>query len=302
VFDAGVASRTVVAADVNGITIEYDTVGDGQPLLLVMGVGGQLVAWSAQWLQRFVERGFRVIRFDNRDIGLSTTFDDIPVSRARLARAALSPRSTRAPYLVDDMADDAAGLLDHLGVGRAHVVGVSMGGMIGQALAIRHPERVASLTSVMSNTGDRRHGRPSPTLLGRLARASARTPGEAVEQSVVLFRLISGPHFDEAEVRAAVSQAFARRFDVAGTMRQTLAVLASPDRTRALAGVRAPTLVVHGLLDPLVRPSGGIATVRAVPGARLVMFPDMGHDMPRPRWDEIVEGIAANARRGGIDG
>lgn len=292
----------MAVAETNGIRIEYETYGEGEPLLLTMGLAGQLVSWPMDWVQCFVDAGFQVIRFDNRDVGLSTTFDTVgPVGLAKLARALVSRRrATGAPYLLADMADDAAGVLDHLGIDRAHVVGVSMGGMISQTLAIRHPTRVASLTSIMSNTGDRLHGGPSPALLRRLRAVRPAGPEAYVASTIEIFRLISGPHFDEDEVREMAEAALQRHYDGDGTTRQLLAILSSPDRTRDLRRLDVPTLVVHGLVDPLVRPSGGIATARAIPGSRLLMFPDMGHDLPRPRWDELIEAIIANTRRGGF--
>ncbi|MDQ3470347.1 MAG: alpha/beta fold hydrolase [Actinomycetota bacterium] len=287
------------AADVNGMTIEYDVHGDdaGDPLLLVMGLGGQLVGWPIEFVERLVAKGFRVIRFDNRDVGLSTK-TDAPVPHVRrLVAAALSKRFAHSPYVLSDMAADAAGLLDHLGFARAHVVGISMGGMISQTLCIEHPDKVASLTSIMSNTGDRKHGKVKGALLRKLPKLMARNPDDAVANGVELFRLISGPHFDAQRVKKMQQEAFVRDYDPAGPARQLMAVAASPDRTFALGGVRAPTLVVHGLLDALVLPSGGIATARAIPGARLVMYPDMGHDLPLPRWDELIDEIVENTRR-----
>ena len=196
------------------------------------------------------------------------------------------------------MADDAVGLLDYLGIDAAHVVGVSMGGMIAQAMAIDQPRRVKSLTSIMSNTGDRRYGRVKASLLRRLPKALARTPEEAIDKSVETFRLISGPHFDEDEVRRIAELSLKRGFDPAGTARQAMAILASPDRTAGLRRVTAPTLVIHGLR----RPAGDAERRhRHRPGgarrSRLLMFPDMGHDLPRPRWDEIIDAILANIRR-----
>jgi len=295
----------MTSAKVNGITFEYESYGDesNPTLLLVMGLGGQLVSWPMDWVQRWVERGLRVVRYDNRDIGLSEQFTQT-VTRRRLVAAAVSKRWAHAEYTVDDMGDDAAGLLDHLGVERAHVVGVSMGGMISQALAIRHPGKVASLTSIMSNTGDRAHGRPAAAVLAVLGRRSggSRTPAETIDATVELFRLISGPHFDADEVRSLAEAALARHVDAEGTFRQLLGILASNDRTAALRQLDTPTLVIHGLVDRLVAPSGGIATAKAIPGSRLLMFPDMGHDLPRPRWDEMIEAIVANLRRGGYAG
>jgi len=289
----------MTAASVNGITIEYDVHGDddGEPLLLVMGLGGQLVGWPIEFVERLVAKGFRVIRFDNRDVGLSTkTGAPVPKVR-RLMAAALSRRFASSPYVLSDMAADAAALLDHLGIASAHVVGISMGGMISQTLAIEHPGKVASLTSIMSNTGDRKNGKVKGALLRKMPKLMTRNPYDAVANGVEMFRLISGPHFDAMRVREMQQEAFFRSYDAAGTARQMMAIAASPDRTFDLGGVTAPTLVVHGLLDPLVTPSGGIATARAIPGARLVMYPDMAHDLPKPRWDELIEEIVENARR-----
>ena len=195
------------------------------------------------------------------------------------------------------MADDAAGLLDHLGIAKAHVVGISMGGMISQTLAIRHPDKVATLTSIMSNTGDRKHGKIRPSLLRKLPKLMVRTPDDAVDKGVEMFRLISGPHFDADAARKMGQEAFDRSYQPDGVARQTMAIAASPDRTEGLRGLKVPALVIHGLVDPLVTPSGGIATATAIPGAKLVMYPDMGHDLPVPRWDDMIDEICDNAGR-----
>lgn len=289
----------MTSARVNGITIEYDVHGEdsGEPLLLVMGLGGQLVAWPLEFVDRLVAKGFRVIRFDNRDIGLSTMMPVPPPTKRQVLLSVISRRFARSSYVLGDMADDAAALLDHLGIASAHVVGVSMGGMISQTLAIRHPDKVASLTSIMSNTGDRKHGRMRLSLLRRMPKVPARTRADAVELAVEMFRLISGPHFDADASRKLAQEASERSYSPDGVARQTVAIAASPDRTEDLGHVRVPTLVIHGLVDRLVTPSGGIATAEAIPGAKLVMYPDMGHDLPRPRWDDIIEEIADNARR-----
>jgi pimeloyl-ACP methyl ester carboxylesterase len=285
------------AASANRITIEYDVHGDGEPLLLVMGLGGQLVAWPLDFVERVVDRGFKVIRFDNRDVGLSTKISAPPPTRRQILAATVSPGRARSAYRLADMAADTAGLLDHLGIAGTHVVGASMGGMIAQTLAINHPERVASLTSIMSNTGDRRHGRIHPSLLRRLPRFMTGNPDDAIANGIEVFRLISGPHFDAAAARALVEEELRRSYDADGAARQTMAIAASPDRTWDLGRVTVPTLVIHGLLDRLVLPSGGITTARAVPGSRLLMYPDMAHDLPRPRWGEIIDEIVANTRR-----
>ena len=285
--------------EANGITIEYESTGSGEPLLLVMGLGGQLTDWPPELVERLAAAGFRVITFDNRDIGLSTEFDWEPPSPAKTMLAGMMGRSTSAEYDLTDMASDAAGLLDALGIDSAHVAGISMGGMIAQQLAIDHPTRVRSLTSIMSNTGDGKRGRPSKKLLVKFARFPEPTRETAVDDSVRNFSLFSGPHFDPAVHRERAQVSVARSFRPIGVARQTAAIVASPDRTAALASVTAPTLVIHGLVDPLVMPSGGIATAAAVPGSRLVMYPDMGHDLPRPRWDEIVAALVRNAGRAG---
>ncbi len=283
------------------IAYEVDGPDDGTPMLLIMGLGTQLVGWPADVIQGLVDHGFRVVRMDNRDIGLSTRTLGPPPSRASVVKAFVHRRYAQSDYDLSDMAGDAAALLDHLGIGAAHVVGVSMGGMIAQQLTIDHPERVLSLTSIMSNTGNRRHGTVSFRLLPTFA-ASMTTPRptdeeEAVRLGVEGFRLIAGPHFDTDEVTAMVRAAVQRSVHPLGAIRQLLAILASPDRTPGLRQVRVPTLVIHGLKDPLVVPSGGIKTAQAVPGSRLLMFPDMGHDLPGPRRAEIVEAVVQNARR-----
>jgi pimeloyl-ACP methyl ester carboxylesterase len=281
----------------NGITIEYEERGEGEPLLLVMGLGGQLVDWPEGFVDLLVAQGFRVIQFDNRDSGLSTEFLWEPPTVARMAALMASRRRPKAGYLLRDMADDAAGLLDALGIDAAHVVGMSMGGMIAQTLAIHHPRRVRSLVSVMSNTGDRRRGGVEARLLAKIGRLPAPTPENAIDRSVTMFTLISGPEFDVEEFRPRAERAVARSFRPKGTARQMTAIMASPNRTAALRHVQAPTLVIHGLVDPLVKPSGGVATAKAIPGSRLLMYPDMGHDLPKARWPEMADAIARNARR-----
>lgn len=286
----------MASVDVNGITLEYERTGSGEPVLLVMGLAAQLTAWPVDFVAALVDRGFEVIRFDNRDAGLSSECDWEPPSPIKSFLLKLFRRPIETGYLIDDMADDAAGLLDALDIPAAHVVGASMGGMIAQALAVRHENRVRSLTSIMSNPGDGSGGAAAKVLL-QLARRGEPRRDRAVEQTVATFRVISGPHFDEAEYRPLAEAAVARSYRPEGTARQTAAIMASPDRTPHLEMLRIPTLVIHGLVDPLVRPSGGIATAEAIPRSRLLMFPDMGHDLPAPRLDEMVEAIEINTRR-----
>jgi pimeloyl-ACP methyl ester carboxylesterase len=287
----------MTTATVNGLTLGYDIIGDGEPMLLVMGLGAQRILWPDDLVKLLAAEGFQVIRFDNRDVGESTHFDTPPPTRSQMTKALLSRRFAHSNYLLADMADDAAGLLSNLGIDRAHVVGASMGGMIAQSLAIGHRRRVASLTSIMSNTGHRRYGRVAPGLMRKAMPLLDPDPGTEVDASMKMWRLISGPHFDPDELRPIVERALEISDDHDGTARQTMAIAASPDRTPALRVLDVPTLVIHGMLDRLVLPSGGIATARAVPRSRLLMFPDMAHDLPRPRWDEIVEAIVANTRR-----
>ncbi len=286
----------------NNLSIEFESHGvqDGEPVLLVMGLGAQLILWPQPFIDRLTEAGFRVICFDNRDVGGSSRVQAPAPTVKELAVSLVAPGRAKAAYSLRDMADDAAGLLDHLGIDRAHVVGVSMGGMIAQELTIGHPTRVASLTSIMSNTGARRPGKMSPKLLPAFLKSRNSEPGSA-DDAVAMGRLIAGPHFNEHLAREVFRLARSREGDPLaareGLARQTLAVTATRDRTADLRRVVAPTLVVHGLLDPLVRPSGGMATAAAVPGSRLVMYPDMAHDVPDVRVDEIAAEIIQNCRR-----
>ncbi len=290
----------MASVQANGITIEYEEQGVGDPLLLVMGLGGQLVDWPQALVERFVDDGFRVIRFDNRDIGLSTEVTAEPPTRGQLLRAVAFRRSLPSAYLLQDMAADAVGLLDALDVDRAHVVGMSMGGMIGQQAAISFPERVASLVSVMSTTGNRRVGQPSPKIMRKSLRRPEPTPDTAIEQGIELFADICGPTFDEHEFRELAQASFDRSYRPDGTARQLAAIIASGDRTEQLRQLEVPALVIHGLVDTLVRPSGGIATAEAIPGSRLLMFNDMGHDLPHTRHAEMVSAIRANAERASV--
>jgi pimeloyl-ACP methyl ester carboxylesterase len=281
----------------NGITIEYHERGEGEPLLLVMGLGGQLIDWPEGFVDELVAHDFRVISFDNRDSGLSTEFDGPPPTRAQLAEAIVLRRPLSSQYRLGDMAGDGIGVLDSLGVHSAHVVGMSMGGMIAQQIAIDFPERVRSLTSIMSTTGNPRVGRPKIRLIRKAMRRTQPTVDNAIELSLATFRDVCGPTFDAEEFRLLAEKSIARSFRPDGTSRQLAAIIASPDRTEALGRLQVPTLVVHGMLDPLVQPSGGLATARAVPGAKLVMYNDMAHDLPRTRWKDIADEIKAIAAR-----
>jgi pimeloyl-ACP methyl ester carboxylesterase len=283
----------------NGIEIAYEVIGDPSdpPLLLVMGLGTQLIHWDTELCELLAARGFRVIRFDNRDAGHSTQID-APVPNLRRGMAGLR---IDAPYLLKDMAEDAFGLLDHLGIEAAHVMGASMGGMVAQTMAILRPERVLSLVSIMSTTGDRRVGRPRLRVLSVLFRRAPSDRDAYIEHFVRVFRLIGSKGFpsEEQHVREVAAASFERGHHAAGTGRQLAAILASGDRTEQLRALRVPTTVVHGEDDPLVPFRAGQATARAIPGARLIAIPGMGHDLPREVWPELVEAVVETAGRAG---
>ena len=280
-----------------GITLEYEVHGEGDPLLLVMGLGGQLVAWPSSFIAGLVDRGFKVIAFDNRDIGLSTKVDAAPPTKLQSAMFSVSRRFAKSAYLLSDMAKDAVGLLDALNIERAHVVGMSMGGMIAQTMAIEHPSRVRSLTSIMSTTGNPRVGRPKTSVVVRALKLTGGSKETFADRQAALFKLFSGSLYDELEIREVAKLSLERNFTPDGTARQMAAIMASPDRTPQLKKLNVPTLVVHGLEDGLVQPSGGYATTKAIPGARLLAFPDMGHNLPQARIPEILDEIKRNTSR-----
>ena len=286
-------------APVNGIELAYDELGDpdGEPILLVMGLAAQLIHWDEDFCRLLGDRGYRVIRFDNRDSGHSQRLEEAPTP----GNMAMLLGFGRPAYKLRDLAADAAGLLDHLAIERAHVVGASMGGMIAQAMAIGHPERVRSLTSIMSSSGNRRLGRPSLRALGTLLAKPPRDRDGYVEQAVRTFKVIGSPGYpmDEERFRALIGATYDRSFYPPGVSRQLHAVTTSGNRTPRLRELRLPVLVIHGEKDPLVRPAAGRATARAVPGAHLMMVAGMGHDLPPALWPRVVAAIADNASRAG---
>ncbi|MFL5866944.1 MAG: alpha/beta fold hydrolase [Thermoleophilaceae bacterium] len=285
-------------AEANGIQIAYETFGDpaDPPLLLVMGLASQMILWDEELCGMFVERGFHVIRFDNRDVGHSSHVRGGGKPRVLRAMAGI----TRNPhYTLDHLADDAFGLLDQLEIEAAHVAGASMGGMIAQTMAIRRPERVLSLASIMSTTGNRRVGMPRLRALGLLLRKAPRDRDSYVEYVAGIFKVIGSPGYDRDEtwIRKLAGESFDRGVDRAGPGRQLVAIQASGDRTRALAGVRCPTVVIHGTDDPLIPVRAGRATARAIPGAELIEIEGMGHDLPPELWPRIADAVERNAQR-----
>lgn len=285
-------------AELGRTAIEYDTFGDpsAPAMLLIMGLGAQMIAWRPEFCSSLADRGFFVIRYDNRDSGLSTALDAFPPPDPR---DVLAGDTSAVPYLIADMAQDAADLLSVLGVGSAHVVGASMGGMIAQQLTIDHPSRVRSLCSIMSTTGHRSVGRATSEAIAALSQPPATSREEAVARGLRTQAVIGSPAYPvpEAVVRARLGEAYERADRPAGYARQYAAIIASPDRTSALGAVAGPTLVIHGADDPLIDRSGGEATAAAVPDAELLVLPGMGHDLPEELWPRIVEAIARNAGR-----
>ncbi len=260
-------------------------------LILIMGIGAQSVFWPDEFCGALARNDINVIRFDHRDIGRSTRFNHLglPNIRRLMGRRALG-LSVDAPYDLGDMADDVFGMMDALKIPRAHIVGLSMGGMVGQTMAIRRPERMKSLTSIMSTTGQRRHALGKPHALRALLAPPARNVQQAIERTLRLFRIIGSPgyEFDDDLLRDAAARAYEHRGNPSGSARHMAAILRSGSRVPALRSVHIPTLVMHGLEDPLVLPSGGIATARAIPSARLKLFRGLGHDLPRGIWPEWI--------------
>jgi pimeloyl-ACP methyl ester carboxylesterase len=283
----------VPTAPVNGIDIEYVTSGDpADPvLLLVMGLGAQLTAWPEGFVEQLAGRGFFIVRFDNRDSGLSTKFEGTPDYMALFS----GDRSS-APYRIEDMADDALALLTALGLDRVHVVGASMGGMITQAMVIAQPERFLSACSIMSTTGDPTVGAPTAEAVTALLRPPAANRDDAIAASLAGSKAISSPGFpfDVDLMTRRAGATYDRNYCPGGTGRQLAAILAAADRTEGLGRLKLPFLVIHGEEDPLVTVSGGKATAAAVSGSRLILIPGMGHDLPAAVWDQIIDAIVAN--------
>lgn len=283
----------------NGIEIAYETFGDpaGSPVVMIMGLGTQMIAWPDEVCADLAGRGHYVVRFDNRDVGLSTHLPELGVPSLRNIVLPSAPA-----YSIDDMADDTAGLLDALDLRSAHIVGASMGGFIAQALAIRRPDQVRSLTLIMTSTGSKLVGNPKPRTIPKLLRRPrVRTREEAIASVIETFSVIGSPGYplDVDYLRGLAEESFDRSADSQGYLRQLAAIRAQPNRTRKLRRLRTPTLVMHGLHDPLVGVSGGLALARVIPGAQFTGFAGMGHDLPRALWPRYAEEIAAVVERGG---
>jgi pimeloyl-ACP methyl ester carboxylesterase len=284
-------------ADVGPVSLCYETFGDpaDPALLLIMGLGTQMVAWRDDFCRGLADRGFFVVRYDNRDCGRSTAMEGPVPSLAELIRR----KPKKLAYTLEEMADDAIGLLDHLGIAKAHVVGASMGGMIGQHLAFRYPARVASLTSIMSGAGGRVAGAPRLSIMPLfLSKPVGGGRDEYIERGLKLFKAIGSPkYYDEDSVREIAGLSYDRGVNNAGTGRQLAAIVADGNRAKRLRRITAPTLVIQGKSDKLATPSGGKAVARAIAGAKLMMVDGMGHDLPRPLWPKFIDAIAENAAR-----
>jgi pimeloyl-ACP methyl ester carboxylesterase len=282
-----------------GVELCYQTFGDpgGDPLLLVMGLGGPMTWWDAELCALLAEKGFFAIRYDNRDTGRSSR-DRGRVRRTDLVRAFLG-RPVTPPYTMRDLAGDAFGLLDHLGIEAAHVTGVSMGGMIAQTMALAEPERVLSLTSIMSTTGQRTAGWQSPTLAPTLLSGRGPTREDYLAGASKVWGLIGSPGYPpvDGKLESRAGETFDRGVSRSGVMRQMLAVLTQPNRTADLARITAPTTVIHGLQDRMVHVSGGRATAAAIPGAELLLIDGMGHDIPESLGPTLVRSVRRNADR-----
>jgi pimeloyl-ACP methyl ester carboxylesterase len=286
----------------NGIEIEYDSFGSasGRPLLLIMGLGGQMIMWDEGFCEALAERGHYVVRFDNRDVGLSTRFGHAGLPNVmELMMQAASGQAPSVPYTLDDMADDAAGLLDALGLESAHVCGASMGGMIAQTVAIRHGGRLRSLVSIMSSTGDASLPQARPEAMAVLMTPPPSDRAGSLDAAVRTWRTIGSPGFpfDEAKIRERAGRLYDRAFYPEGTARQLAAIVAHGSRAQKLRDVSVPTLVIHGADDPLVPLAGGQHTAESIPGAELLVIAGMGHDLPEGAWPTLVGAISEHTAK-----
>jgi len=289
----------------NGIQIEYDTFGDSSfpALLLIAGNGAQLIFWDVEFCRLLAQKGYFVIRFDNRDAGLSTKFEEagIPDFPAAI-KAAMEGKPLESVYSLDDMADDVVGLLDALGIEEAHICGLSMGGMIAQVISYRHPKHILSLTSIMSTTGNPALPQGKPDALAAVLAPAPGERGAYVEHNMNVWRRIWSPGFpfEEERARTFLEMSYDRSYYPQGMARQNMAILANGDRSLSLSYVKVPTLVIHGADDPLIPVEGGKDTARVIPGARLLIIKGMGHDLPKGVWAEIVGAVSKHAMQADV--
>jgi pimeloyl-ACP methyl ester carboxylesterase len=287
-------------ARANGIELCYEIFGDAgaEPMLLIMGLGAQMIHWDDDFCRQLAARGFRVIRFDNRDIGKSSKLSGGKrLGALEMLKLRFLKIPVDAPYRLRDMAEDTVGLMDALGVQSAHLVGASMGGMIAQEVAISFPRRVRSLTSIMSTTGDPKVPAPTREAMAVLMAPPPATKDEYFSRYAQTWKVLRVGSFpqDEALDRARAERTYERGLNPAGVGRQLRAIMASGSRKERLAAVKAPTLVIHGTVDPLVRPEGGKDTAASIPGAKLLMIEGMGHALPIPMWPQIIDAIDKHA-------
>ena len=280
----------------NNITIEYDTFGDrkDKPLLLVMGLGAQMIAWDEMFCEQLAEAGHYVIRYDNRDVGLTTRFHDHGEADLEdLVMKLLTESPVEVAYTLEDMALDGMSFLTELGIEKAHICGASLGGMIVQTMAIEHPERVLSMTSIMSTTGNPLLPPATPEAMEALTSERVDDPEHAMNRAVEVNKVIGSPGFprDEERLRQKGLESYERAYYPPGVSRQMAAVITNGDRSEKLNGLNLPTLVIHGAEDPLIPVTGGIDTHENIPGSELMVIDGMGHDLPMGAWDQIVSGI-----------
>jgi pimeloyl-ACP methyl ester carboxylesterase len=289
--------------DANSIQIEYETFGepDSPALLLIIGLAGQLIAWDEKLCQQLAQQGHYVIRFDNRDAGLSSKIEEAGVPDImQTIEAQMKGETINPPYTIEDMADDAVGLLDALGIEKAHICGMSMGGMIAQTIAINYPKRVLSLISIYSRTGDPEEPQPKPEAMEFLFAPPPEEREEYIDYGIKLFSTISGPGFpyDEGWLRNFVAQSYDRAYNPEGSARQLVAIMAQKNRRPALKSLSTPTLVIHGVDDPLVLVEGGKNTAADIPGAKLMIIDGMGHDLPHGgAWPQIIDAIVDHTHK-----
>lgn len=288
-------------ANVNQIEIEYETIGDpsGKPLLMVMGQGGQMIRWNDDFLKLLTKRGFYVIRYDNRDVGLSTPFDEFGVPNLwDVANTINSGGTVKAPYTLEDMADDGIGLLDVLNIKKAHLTGISMGGMIAQIMAYRHPTRVASLTSIMSGTGKKGLPYPDPEVIQLFHKEPPKDHEGYINHMISLMRSIYGSYpYNEEVARELFRRCVERSYRPGAFIRHYLAILVNGDRTEKLKSLQIPVLVIHGREDSLVKVEHGIQTAEAIPGAKLLLIDKMGHNLAPETWEQIADAMMAIASK-----